>query len=147
MPAFAALTINDGAATPVAHTFSPVNNDAKGVASFADRSGGIAIGFPRITFSLREPVAQLKAGSASRGDRVYKVVITIDVPKLESTSAATGTGIPPAPTVAYDTAARLEVFLPERGVLAERTDLLAYIGNTLSNASIKSAIQNLEAFY
>lgn len=39
MPALAALTINDGQATPVAHTFSPVRLDEKGVATFFDRSG------------------------------------------------------------------------------------------------------------
>lgn len=147
MPALAALTVNDGQATPVAHTFSPVRLDEKGVASFYDRSGGIAIGFPRLTFSLREPVFTAKPGADSNGKRVYKAVLTIDVPTLESTSAATGTGIAPAPTVAYDTAARIEMFLPERCTLANRNDLLAYIGNALSNATLKGAVQNLEAFY
>lgn len=147
MPAFAAVTINDGQATPVAHTFSPIRIDDKGVASFYDRSGGIAIGFPKVTVSLREPISAVKSGTASDKNRNYKGVITIDVPKLESTSAATGTGIAPAPTVAYVPAARVEFLLPERSTLAERNDLLAYTINGLSNATIKSVFQNLEAFY
>lgn len=148
MPAFAAFTINDGKATPVAHTFSPVRIDAKGVAIFYDRSSGIAIGFPRITISLREPADAVQAGMASDAKkRNYKSVITTDVPLLESTSAATGTGIAPAPTVAYIHSHRQEFSLPERGTLADRNDLLAYVGNGLANATVKSVIQNLESFY
>lgn len=147
MPAFAALTINDGQATPVAHTFSPVRIDEKGVASFYDRSGGIAIGFPRISVSLREPVSGYRPGAASNGSRVYKGVIVIDVPTLETTSAATGSGIPPAPTVAYNHQSRQEFLLPERGTLADRNNIIAYSANSLGNATVKSVLQNLEAFY
>lgn len=148
MPALAALTINDGQATPVAHTFSPVRIDEKGVASFFDRSGGIAIGFPRFTVSLKEPVNPVRAGLASDATkRNYKSIITVDVPVLESTSAATGTGIAPAPTVAYVHSARLELNLPERGTLGNRNDLIAYVVNGLGNATVKSVVQNLEAFY
>lgn len=148
MPALAALTINDGQATPVAHTFSPVRIDEKGVASFYDRSGGIAIGFPRFTCSLREPIQPVRAGSASDArKRNYKAVLTIDVPTLESTSAATGTGIAPAPTVAYVHSSRQEFLLPERGSAAERNNVIAYAANALGNATVKSVLQNLEAFY
>lgn len=147
MPALAALTINDGQATPVAHTFSPVRLDEKGVATFFDRSGGIAIGFPRFTFSMREPNGNVQASSASDKRRNYKSILTIDVPTMESTSAAAGTGIAPAPTVAYVHSARCEFLLPERGTLAERKNLLAYVTNGVGNATIATALQNLEAFY
>lgn len=147
MPAFAALTINDGQATPVAHTFSPARIDEKGVASFYDRSGGIAIGFTRLTVRLTEPVSP-KAGTASNAmARVYRATITADVPVLESTSAATGSGIAPAPTVAYVHSSRMTLDCPERGTLANRNDLIAYSANALGNATIKSVIQNLESFY
>lgn len=140
MPALAALTVNDGQATPVAHTFSPVRIDEKGVASFYDRSGGVAIGFPRIAISLREPVVPVKAGVTSDAlKRNYKAIITIDVPKLESSTSV--------PTVAYVHAARIELLLPERGELQDRDDLVSYAGNLLSNATVKSIIENLEAYY
>lgn len=147
MPALAPLTVNDGQATPVAHTFSPVRLDDKGVASFYDRSSGIAIGFPRFTFSMKEPVGLYKAGGQSVGQRAYRSVMTIDIPKLESTSAATGTGIAPAPTVACVHTARIQMDLPERGALSDRNDLLAYTSNFLANAIVKGALQNQEAFY
>ena len=147
MPAFAALTINDGKATPVAHTFSPARIDEKGVASFFDRSGGIAIGFPRLSVRLTEPVPA-KAGQASNAkSRFYRATVTVDVPILESTSAATGSGIAPAPTVAYVHSSRTTLDLPERGNLADRNDLVAYTVNALGNTTVKSVIQNLESFY
>lgn len=148
MPSLASFVVNDGQATPVVHTFSPVRIDEKGVASFFDRSGGIAIGFPRFTISLKEPVNPIRVGLASDArKRNYKAIMTWDVPVLESTSAATGTGIAPAPTVAYVHSGRLELILPERGTLANRNDLLAYVTNTLWHTTIKSVIQNLEAYY
>lgn len=140
MPALAALTINDGKATPVAHTFSPVRIDEKGVASFYDRSGGIAIGFPRIAISLREPVEPVKAGLMSDPKkRNYRCVITADVPTLDAIASV--------PTVAYVHSSRLELNMPERGTLADRNDLIAYNVNGLGNATVKSVIQNLEAFF
>lgn len=146
MPALAALTINDGQATPVAHTFSPVRIDAKGVATFYDRSSGIAIGFPRLTVSMKEPLALNKAGASSK-NRGYRSVITIDRPTLASTSAATGTGIPPAPTVSHVHSVRMDFDLPEQGTLAERNDIHAYSVNALNNVTVKSVLQNLEAFF
>lgn len=148
MPSLAPLTINDGLATPVAHTFGPYRIDEKGVTTFFDRVSGVGIGFSKLTVSLRSPLGGVTAGSASDAKaRVYKAILTIDVPTLESTSAATGTGIAPAPTVAYVHAARIELTLPERGTLANRKDLIAYIKNALSNASVNTALETLEAFY
>lgn len=148
MPAIAALTINDGQATPVAHNFGPHRIDEKQVVTWFDRVSGVGIGFNKLTFSLRSPIGGPTAGLESDArKRVYKAVLTIDVPKLESTSAATGSGIAPAPTVAYVHAARLELTLPERGALADRKDLIAYVKNALSNASINTALETLENFY
>lgn len=148
MPSLAPLVINDGLATPVAHTFGPLRIDEKQVATFLDRASGVGIGFSKLTFSLRSPNGNIVAGAVSDAmKRVYKAVLTIDVPKLESTSAATGTGIPPAPTVAMVHAVRMEFLLPERGAIGDRNDLIAYCQNALSNASIKAALTTLEGFY
>ena len=139
MPAFASITINDGQAAPVAHTFTPTRIDEKGVASFFDRSGGVAIGFTRFTVRLTEP-QPAKSGVASDAvKRVYRFTTTIDVPKLESATAV--------PTVAYVHTSRLSMDLPERGAIADRKDLLAYQANSLGNATIKSIVENLESFY
>lgn len=135
MPAFASMTLNDGQATPVAHTFGTVNKDSSGVAKWADRVGGIALGYPVVTMSVREPV---------KDSRNYKVMIKIAVPTLEVTSPSTATGIQPAPTLAYAHLATINLIMPERGALAERKDLLAYLKNLLAHANVTAAVESLE---
>lgn len=139
MPAIAALTIADGQATPVNHTFSPVNIDSSGIAKWADRSGGIALGYPVVTFSQRPPV---------RGSRNYKMIVKVSLPVLEQTSASTATGIQPAPTLSYALSGTMELVMPERSTLAQRNDLLAYVRNMMANATVVTAgVQNFESVY
>jgi hypothetical protein len=138
MTAIAALTLADGQATPVNHTFNPVNIDSAGVAKWADRVGGIALGFPVVSFSLRNP---------SKTNRNYKLTAKIVTPVLEVTSPSTSTGIQPAPTLAYNLTANIEMVLPERSTLAQRDDFRAYVKNFLGHAVITSACQNFESVY
>lgn len=139
MTAIAALTLNDGAGTPVAHTFNPVNIDVAGVARWADRSGGIALGFPVVSFAMRNP---------TKASRSYKITAKVVTPVLEITSPSTGTGIQPAPTKAYDLIANVEFVLPERSTLQERKHILAYAKNYLANASVfTAAVENFESIY
>lgn len=139
MTAIAALTLQDGQATPATHTFGVVNIDNSGVAKWADRSGGIALGFPVLTFSMKVP---------NKNSRVYRVTAKVVTPVLEVTSPSTATGIQPAPTKAYDLIANLEFVLPERSTAAQRADLLAYVKNFLANSTvIPPAINTFEAVY
>lgn len=139
MTAIAALALNDGQATPVSHTFSPVSIDVAGVARWADRSGGIALGFPVISFTLRAPTKQ---------SRNYKLTAKVVTPVLEVTSPSTATGIQPAPTKAYDITFNVEATLPERSTLQQRKDAYAFLKNFLANATVmQAAIENFEAVY
>lgn len=138
MPAIAEIYLNDGQATPVAHSFAPVNIDAQGVAKLADRSGGIALGFPVISLSLRNP---------SAGNRNYKLSARVLVPTLEVTSPSTSTGIQPAPTKAYDCLASIEFVMPERATLQERKNLQAYVANLLTDSTFTVMVENLETIY
>jgi len=146
MPALANIVINDGAATPVAHTFNPNGKDGNGVNYFYDRALGVAVGFPRISIDMKTPSV---AGprTASSVDRVYRVKAKVVVPVLESTSAATGTGITPAPTKAYDVTANIEFVIPERAALADRENILAYAKNLLADSFMTSLVEDLEALY
>jgi hypothetical protein len=140
MTAIAALTLADGQGTPANHTFSPVNIDSAGVARWADRSGGIALGFPVVTASMKSP--------AAKGSRSYRHTFKVVVPVLEVTSPSTATGIQPAPTKAFDLIFNGEFVLPERSTLAQRNDLLAYVKNFIANAAVvPQAVQNFEAVY
>lgn len=138
MTAIAALTLADGASTPANHTFNPVNIDSSGVAKWADRSGGIALGYPVVTLSIRNPTV------ASRNYKIFGKVVT---PVLEVTSPSTATGIQPAPTKAYDLIANFDLVLPERSTLQQRKDVLAYLKNVMAHAVITSAVQDFESVY
>jgi len=107
-------TVGD-AAIGVQTTFDPEGFQLPGVARWVDRSGGIAIGYPAITLSVRPP---------TKASRVYKVTAKVVLPTLEQTSASTATGIQPAPTKAYDCTGIVEFLLPERSALWERQRLL-----------------------
>jgi hypothetical protein len=139
MTAIAAIVLADGVTpTPVNHTFAPVNIDNNAVAKWADRSTGISVGFPSLSFSIKSPT---KAAPS------YKVTAKVVLPVLEQTSPSTMTGIQPAPTLAYNLLASVDFVLPERSTLLQRNDLLAYFKNYMANAVITQAIQNFEAVY
>lgn len=142
MAARAPITINDGQVTPVAHTFKPTNV-IDDVNFYVDNVSGIAAGFPVLSLSLREPTIMRNSGS-STPERMYKVLVKLDVPTLEVTSASTGTGIQPAPTRAYTRVFKGEFMLPERSMRQERKDLLAYAKNALAHAVVEAMVVDLE---
>lgn len=139
MPAIGNLTINDGAATPVAHTFAPVGISGI-VASYADRSGGIPVGYPTVDVSLRAPSNQSR-------EKMYLATLRVNYPILEVTSPSTGTGIQPAPTVSYKMIAELKCWLPERSTLQNRKDLRAFIKNLMNDAVTTALVETLENVY
>lgn len=100
-----------------------------GVAKWVDKSGGIPVGYPTFTMSVREP---------TKASRVFKVTAKLDIPTLEQTSASTASGIQPAPVKAYSCQAVMEFLLPERSTQAERKILLRNVASlffTTINAS------------
>lgn len=116
--ALARLTTS--ATVGVDSTLNPEGINPLGVASWVDRVGGIAIGYPRLTMSVRPP---------NKASRVYKVQAKLVLPTLEQTSPSTATGIQPAPTKAYDCTCVMEFFLPERSTLAERQKLFSQVAS------------------
>lgn len=140
MGAISSIVLADGQATPVNHTFGP-DSIVGDVASWLDRSNGIAIGFPNLSVSLRKP-------SKKSTSRMYNVTIKLVVPTLEVTSPSTSTGIQPAPTRAFDCTFIGTFLVPERAAKSNRQDLLAYVKNLMTNATmIKPLIEDLESVY
>lgn len=135
MTTFANIVLNDGQGTPVAHTFAPVKIDSKGVSWHADRSGGIPLGYPTLSLSVKEPT------KTSRNFRLFAKIVS---PTLEVTSPSTASGIQPAPTLAYNLTANLEFIMHERASLQERKNLNAYAKNFLAHATWTAAVENLE---
>jgi len=136
MTQIAALTLADGQATPANKTFS-VAGVTDGVAKWEDRSGGIPIGYPAVTFSLRRP--------NSKGAQNYKIVAKVQLPVMEVTAPSTATGIQPAPTKAYDLFGTVELTIPARATQQQRNDLLAYVKNFLTNSAVvPPAVSNFD---
>lgn len=141
MTAIANIVINDGATTPLAHTFSPAKTESD-YALLEDRAAGIYIGYNKLTFSLTRP-----KGPAEQATRNLKLSVKIETPKMEVVSNGTVSGIAPAPTVSYRPVVELQATFPERCSLQDRKDLQAFIKNALSNAFVTNAFENYELPY
>jgi hypothetical protein len=129
MGAIAPLTILDGQATPVSHTFDVSRKDA-GLAIWQDRSSGTFLGYPKITMTNRLP-------STKNGN--YKASVKIVVPVLETVTAASN-GLTPGPTKAYDLTANVDFIIPSRAEAGERDDILAYLRDLLSQSVITELV-------
>jgi hypothetical protein len=142
MPAFSPITINDAAATPVAHIFDPVDMIAN-VALYTDRSLGVPLGFPEITLVLQKP----KGRATDSKGRNYAFKAKVRVPTLEVTSPATSTGIDPQPLLAYETVFWVEGKIPERSSTQQRKDAFQFLKGLLADGNANNMIQNLESIY
>lgn len=137
MPSLANIVINDGATTPVAHTFAPVSQSGTG-AVLADRSGGISVGYPTFEINTSLP---------SKTSRLYKTRLKIALPVLENVTNSTISGIAPAPTLSYTMTADMTFFMPERSNLQNRKDIIAFAKNALANALVSAVLENNETLY
>lgn len=129
MPAIAALTINDGQATPVAHTFSPVTTDGS-TAKWADRAPSIPAGFRTISYEVAGP-------NGSRTTNKLQAGFMIPV-------VATVNGVD---TVVRYSSGQITLNIHPEATLQERKDLLAYMTNFVANATVKTSVENVEPFY
>lgn len=103
--------------------FDPEAINAQGVARWVDRSGGIVVGYPSVTQSVRRPVP---------GSRNHKVTVVVALPTLETAgTSGNASGYVPGALVGYVCTARLEFTLPDRSTSAERTDLLNLVRSLL----------------
>lgn len=139
MPAIGNIVVNDGATTPVAHTFGPAGIEGQ-TANYADRAGGIPIGYNTISLTLRPP-------SPKSLEPMYLLTARTVNPILEVTSPSTASGIQPAPTVAYKLIAESKYWLPERSSLQNRKDVSAEHKNLLAHATFTAMVENLESVY
>jgi hypothetical protein len=130
MAAIANLVLADGQAVPVNKTFTPMDCTSA-LATWTDRSSGIAIGMPAVTLSLHV------------GKDVTKVVGKVTLPVLEVISGSDG-GYTPSPKVAYTVMGKAEFTLPSRSTLQNRKDVSAFLRNYLSNAVVTKAIEEFE---
>lgn len=120
MAAAVNIAIYDAKATPVLHTFVPIGRDANGVYWWEDQSQASAIGYYRISMSVKRP-PPARAGM-SAGDRVFRSTIVLHTPVLE-TLGTNDNGLTPPSTVAYVPTMKFEAVVSERSTLQDRKDL------------------------
>lgn len=144
MSAVANIVLNDAQATPVAHTFVPIGQDAKGVWWYEDQSASAPIGYNRISLEL------VRAGNPSpgqnAGQRMNRVKIGLHTPKLE-TLGNNSLGITPPPTVAYIARANLEFVIPDRSTLQDRKDLRKFVDFLAAEVQVTDMVENLRNVY
>lgn len=126
MPQAATITINDGAATPVAIAFSPesVTSD---VATFVDRTAGVGIAFRRLLLSLK---------FAKGASKVNRSKFSVEYPVTVLVNGVT--------TVAYTLRATVDLIIPDQATAAERNNLFAFAANGMNHAAIKPTLRDLD---
>jgi len=135
MPANAAIAIQDGASTPVTHTFSPTKIDANGIATFEERVSGVPIGYPTITWSVRAP---------TKGSSTYKVTGKLTQPKVVDVTDSSGKTVK---TVDYTNLATIDLVVSNKSTKQERKDLRVLVANALNNALLVTSADDLESFW
>lgn len=137
MAAIANIVINDGQATPVAHTFYPQASDPDAV--YRESLSGIAL------IGNGTMKATVKLSSAAEG--LNRVRLVLALPALETVTAQNSAGYTAAPKVAYTNTASMDFILPNRGTTAQRKDLRVLCSNLLLNAQVIDIIENLNRPY
>lgn len=131
MAAFAPLTINDGVAVPVAHSFTPgpklVLPDGGQRYSWYDLSvnGGVIAGANRLDMDVRMP----KFNGNRASDSPLAVAFKFVLPTLETLSNNTASGINPQPTKAFDTTIWVKIIRNGRSGQQPVKDALAFVRN------------------
>lgn len=144
MPQINPIVINDGAASPVAHTFTPIGRDQKtGVFWFEQTTPAVPVLQAKRIGYKQERVVGDKTRQQTGSS---KVSYTLHVPTLESLGT-NDAGITPPPTLAYRELARIEFELPERGTQQERKDTRVLALNLLGHAMAVANVDTLQPSY
>lgn len=131
MGTIANIVINDGASTPVAHTFEPSGRDANGIVTYQDKSSGVALAFPTVTLKIR---------LANKNQPVTKVTGKISYPVLSAVSGANINGYTPAASVSHTLSGDFSFTLPQLSSQTERDNLIAYMVNLLAHSFVQSMV-------
>lgn len=136
MAAITAITLADGQATPVNHTFVPFQPQmGNQPAVWLEKSNASPTGWFRLTQSVTK-----------NGAGVYKVKHSLSIPVL----AVAGAGCcvdANTPVISYTEFFNGEFSLPAGTTSANRKDIRAYIRNLYANAVIGASIEDLEIAY
>lgn len=142
MPAIKPLVLADGQATPVNHTFTPVNpqtGTAKNLtaSTWQQLNGESFVGARRVTMSV---VPDFKVNGVSK----VRIVIADPAISTPSQGCCTDTSIS---QVSYTDFANIHFNIASNAPLAKRKDILAFAKSILASTEVKAAVENLESVY
>lgn len=123
------LSINNGAATPVAKSFAPERVDPA-LSTFTERTAGVSAGFVRLGVGF-------SPASAKRSTN--RIEVSLDLPVLNTNNGVS--------TVAYVGRFKGYFVVPDTMTAAERADLVAYVANALDNSLVRGVIKDLDPLY
>lgn len=135
MGAVAALTIADGATTPINRSFVPTRESSDGFI-YLDKSSGLVVSYNKIVLGTKLP------NDRSTGERNFRIKVGAHVPIAEA--------LPDNPTLyklAYTARFGGEFVIPERATQQDRKHLLAFVKNLMANAVVNSLVVDLDSQY
>lgn len=125
----APLSINNGAATPVAKSFSP-ERVAPELSTFTERTATSSAGYARLSVSF-SPASSKRATN--------RVDLALDLPVLSIVNGIS--------TVAYVGRFKGYFVVPDTMTAAERADLVAYVANSLDLPAVRGTVKDLDPLY
>lgn len=130
MAAYAAISLNDGQATPVAHNFDA---DISGNGNWNWRESGT-------TSVLGAAIITITKLKVKGNPSIDKIRVRLYIPALETVTGQNSDGYTAQPRLAYNLTAIQDFVCPRRASEAQRKDLVAYAKNILSNSQVTDAI-------
>lgn len=125
----AALTINDGQATPVARSFT-VKDAVNRIGTFLEKTAGIALGYIRLTDEYREGKS---IGSANSR------IIGLEYPTVAVVNGVT--------TRVRTSSAQVRLNFAKDATDQEKNDIVAYVINYMSHATVRPALYNEDPWF
>lgn len=133
------IVIDDGQATPVAHTFIPLGFDKQNKFWYEEQAAGAPLSWRKISLELVRNDQTSPASNA--GEQTARVRVHVHLPTME-TIGTNDNGITPPPTLAYTLRSQHEFIMSGRSTEGEREDVQAFAYNVLDNADVKAMITN-----
>lgn len=124
-----ALSINNGAATPVAKSFAP-QRVAPDLSIFEERSATMSAGY------LKLAVGYSPASSKRATNRID---VSFDLPVVEAVNGVS--------QVTRKGLFRGYFVIPDTMTAGERADLAAFVANALDNTIVRGVVKDLDPMY
>lgn len=120
---------------PISASVQDPQNPGYLVTHWQEQSATTPIGYSNVV---------LKSRPISPGVVLQRVKGSLSIPTLDITAPATGTGIQPAPSVAYSNDFGFEFKLPTRGTTSEKWELFFRSKDLLTKAFIEAMVKSNE---